>query len=74
MTRHLCVSDDGRAYTVLQFQEFEYSSSQSDPNAKILGDIRLALPNGRPVHFVDDETFRIVSTGKIVRKRQPTAV
>lgn len=63
-----CHGDDGQTYTVIEYQDFIDASSR-DGEEWLPGLKWLELPNGRKLNFISDDTFQVVSTGVIVRKR-----
>ena len=62
------LKDDGGIITVFEFQQ-QVSSRPLDGPARTLPGMKvLTLPDGSPVNFVDEHTFKIVQTGEIVRR------
>lgn len=62
------VSDDGQTFSVLMYQRMTEHRPLSGPVQQIRGSKRLALSDGRAVNSIDDNTFRIVVGGIIIRK------
>jgi hypothetical protein len=65
---HKVKADDGTIHEVLELQEIINAGTFDNPNAIIPGLKRFALRAGGPVNFVDENTFKIVMTGKTVRR------
>lgn len=61
-------SDEGKEYTIIQYQEYIPSRESNDPAAEVAGLKRLATSEELHVHFIDPKTFKIFETGEIVRK------
>lgn len=58
---------DGNNYTVLIYQDFIDVTSKSGPG--LLPGLKSAtLSDGRPLNRVDDLTYRIISSGDILKK------
>ena len=64
---HEMMGDDGAAYTVYEYQEFIDASSM-DGVEWLPGLKRLELANGLHVNHIDDDTFKVVVTGIILRR------
>ncbi len=64
---HLMRADDGTLYEVDEIQEYVDASSHSG-RAWIESMKRLELGDGRKVNYMDDDTFKIVATGEIIRR------
>ena len=62
-------SDEGHTYVVVIYQEFHRVEEVGSPTASwVPGMKRLALSDGSPLNRIDDNTFKIVFTNKIIRK------
>ena len=62
-------TEDGREMTLIALQTFiDVTHNQSKGQEWIAGLRRWQLEDGLPVNCIDDNTFKIVSTGEIVRK------
>jgi hypothetical protein len=62
-------AEDGRLFSVVIYQEFVDGTAIGDEAKKwIPGMKRIALSDGSSVNFVDQNTFRIVQTGEIIRR------
>jgi len=60
--------EDGREYTIIEYQLFVRAPSFTEPNAEVAGKPRLATSTGLTVTSIDSETFKIVQTDEIIRK------
>jgi hypothetical protein len=60
--------DDGNLYTVHVYQYLIESQLINRPSGPVGGTKREALSDGTPLEWIDDDTFRIGSTGKIIRR------
>ena len=59
---YLTKGDDGRSYSVYEYQEYIDASSY-DGEAWVPSLKRLELDDGSPVNFIDDRTLKAVRTG-----------
>ena len=66
--RFECRDQDGNSYTVIRYEGVVPAPTSSDPNATIPGMRRLALAEGKRVNYLGGTTFRIVQSGKTIRK------
>lgn len=66
--RFLAKTDTGKAYTIIQYQEYISAGSSSDPHAEVEGLKRLSTSTGLHVNHIDPKTFKVVETDEIVRK------
>lgn len=64
---HTMHADDGTIYEVEEIQEYSDASS-FDGEEWIEGLKRLELSDGSHVNYIDDDTFQIVATGKLLRR------
>jgi len=64
---HRMRADDGTVYEVDEIQEY-IDASSFDGEAWIEGLKRLELEDGSKVNHIDDDTFKIVATGTIIRR------
>ena len=67
MGEYVCKGDDGRSYSVVDFQEFTDASTK-DGEDWLPGRRWLELPSGSRLIPVDNDTFRIRETGVLVVK------
>lgn len=63
-----CADDQGAEHEIEEWQEFIDAGHMQNPHARIPGMKELRLRQGGGVNFIDNDTFEIVSTGKIVRR------
>lgn len=67
--RFLAKTDTGKEYIIVQYQEYiDATHLTSSRREEIAGLKRLATSTGLDVTYIDPKTFKIVSTGEIVRK------
>lgn len=64
---HHMRADDGTLYEVYEIQEYVDASS-FDGEAWVKGLKRLELDDGTHVNHIDDNTFKIVVTGEVIRR------
>jgi hypothetical protein len=64
---HAMRGDDGNDYTVHEYQEY-LDASTLDGEDRVPGLKRLVLPDGGRVNHIDDDTYKIVRSGVIVRR------
>ena len=62
-----CRADDGSEHTIIEYQEM-IDASTMDQTKSVPGFTTLVDSHGRVCNFIDDDTFKIVATGQIVRK------
>jgi hypothetical protein len=60
--------DDGEVVTVIEFQEQISFRPLNGPPSSLPGAKVLTLPDGSHVNFIDENTFKIVQTGEVVRR------
>ena len=60
-------SEDGRSYVVHEYQEF-IDAGTKDGGAWVPGMKYLELSDGSKVNYIDEDTFKIVGTGTILRR------
>lgn len=60
--------DEGNLYTVIEYQLVIESEPISGPSSIMKGTKELFLGNGRAVNYIDDDTFEVVETEKIIRR------
>ena len=65
---HRMSSDDGRTFIVYEYQERVGAGTKDDPYATIPGMSFYQLDNGMRVNFIDDDTFKIVQNGLVIRR------
>ena len=68
IARHKMASDDGRVFVVEEYQEYIDAGSKDDPHATIPGMKYLLLEDGSRVNHIDDDTFKIVQSGTVLRR------
>ena len=61
-------SDEGKEYTIIQYQEYIMDRKSADLTAEIEGFKRLTTEEELHVHAIDSDTFKIFETGEIVKK------
>ena len=65
------VDEEGNEYTVFEYQEVMEKRSMTGPSEWIkTGPRWFRLRNGNPVNQVDDNTFKIATTDKILKRVQ----
>jgi hypothetical protein len=64
------IGDDGRTYTLIEYQEFRRTTSLSDGVSMTRGLSRLELEDGRAVNQRDSDTFEVVESGQVLRKAE----
>lgn len=60
--------DDGKIFTVVEYQHMIEVTPISGPTSIAKGTKELFLTNGHSVEYIDDETFKVIETGKIIRR------
>lgn len=68
IARYECQDDEGSFYVVVEWQMVNTFNSLSGSQRARGGSKFLNLLNGASVTPIDDNTFKIVQTGKIIRK------
>ena len=66
--RHDCEDDDGKEYVVIEYQHYRMWRPLNGPPQETPTVREFLLVDGRDVNQVDDNTFQIVLTDKIIRK------
>jgi hypothetical protein len=66
--RFLAKSDDGKYYTIIEYQSYTSTATLENPHGEIAGFKRLVTSTGLQVNFIDAETFKIVETNETLRK------
>jgi len=66
--RFIVRTDGGREYTVVETQEFISTASFENPDGEVAGMKDLTTTTGLHLNFIDNQTFKIVATGEIVRR------
>jgi hypothetical protein len=64
---HRMRDDDGTVYDVDEIQEYNDASTYDGPGW-VEGLKRLELADGSHVNHIDDDTFKIVRTGTVIRR------
>ena len=67
VAKHMARSEDGSDYTVYEYQQFIDASSY-DGEKWIPGMKYLELDDGSRVNHIDDDTFKIVQSGIILKR------
>ena len=65
--RIACVGDDGESYTVIMYQRYKQFRG-FDGNSWVPGMKEAELPNGDPVNYIDDNTFKIVLSDVVLQR------
>lgn len=60
--------DDGQLFTVVEYQHMIEVTPISGPTSIVKGTKEMLLTNGHSVEYIDDETFKVVETGKLIRR------
>jgi hypothetical protein len=68
-TQATFVDDEGNEYTVIEGQEVINAGTQENPNATVPGMKWARLAVGGNCNYVDADTYKVVSTGRIIRRR-----
>ena len=68
VNRFLAQTDNGKRYTIFEYQEYIPAASLPHPNAEIPSLKRWDTSTGRHVNNIDSETFQIVEADEVVRK------
>lgn len=68
ISRFEAQSDSGERYTVIEYQTMIEFQPISGPKSFVGGTKELLLANGSDVEFIDDDTFQIVKTDKVIRR------
>lgn len=68
IARYECEDDDLNEYTVIVFQNYRRWVSVDGRSKDVPTTKEMFLSDGRPVNFIDDNTFQIVHTDQIIRK------
>ena len=61
-------SEEGREYTIIQYQDYIMDRNAAELTANIQGFQRLATDKGWHVHSIDKDTFKIYETGEVVKR------
>jgi hypothetical protein len=61
-------SDEGKEYTIIQYQDYMMDRKAADLAANIEGFKRLTTEEEFHIHAIDSDTFRIYETGEIVKR------
>jgi hypothetical protein len=61
-------SEEGKEYTIIQYQDYIMDRKAADLAANIEGFKRLTTEEEYHVHAVDSDTFKIYETGDIVKR------
>jgi len=62
--------DDGQTYTVVELVEVIHAGTMRNPDFTFESEPVLELDNGLAVDAIDNDTFKVVPTGVIVKKEQ----
>ena len=66
--RFIAEDDDGVAHHMIEYQQYELYTAPRQATETIEGGKRFMLDDGSPVQDMEDGTFKIIETGKIIRK------
>jgi hypothetical protein len=66
--RFVAMDEEGNEYIIICLQTITKSQSLDGKFSITKGTKELRLENGEPVNFVDAETYKIVTTDKILKK------
>ncbi len=67
--RFRCGDDDGHEYEVIEYTEFIAYHSRKTGSVQWAPCLnQYSLNDGKPVEYVDDHTFKIATTGVVIRK------
>lgn len=67
-SRFTCTDGDGNEHIVVEHQELIEHRILGGGVQTVKGLKRLSLLSGGPVNYIDDNTFKIVMTDKIIRR------
>jgi len=59
-------SEEGKEYTIIEYQEYMMDRKSADLSANIEGFKRLPTEEEMHIHTIDPDTFKIFETGEIV--------
>lgn len=68
IARYECEDDGLNEYVVVEFQHFTEWRPVKGPEQEVPGKLEYLLSDGRDVDRVDDNTFRIVASGTVIRR------
>jgi len=68
IARYECEDDNLNEYTVVEYQHFSTWQPVKGPAKEVPGALEYFLSDGRDVDPLDDNTFRIVNSGLVIRK------
>jgi hypothetical protein len=63
-------SEEGREYTIIEYQDYIMDRKAAELTANIQGFKRLTTSQGWHVHAIDANTFKIYETGDVVKRVQ----
>ncbi|MDE4098973.1 MULTISPECIES: hypothetical protein [Rhodobacterales] len=63
-----CIDDNGNTFWIEEYQDIREHRPLSGKASKIKGMKSLALRDGSPVNFIDENTFEVLKYDRIVRK------
>jgi len=61
-------TESGTEYTIIEYQTYISSQTFGNPNSEVLGLKKLVTTTGLCVNYINPHTFKIASTGEILRK------
>jgi len=61
-------SEEGKEYTIIQYQDYIMDRKAADLAANIEGFKRLTTEEDYHIHAIDADTFQIYETGDIVKR------
>jgi len=68
IARYVCVCDDRTLFTVIVYQVYADVSAAQSPSGRLPIRKGAQLLDGGSVTLIDDETFKIVATGQVIRR------
>lgn len=61
-------SDEGKEYTIIEYQDYIMDRNAAELTANITGFKRLTTQHGWHIHAIDGNTFKIYETGEVVKR------
>ena len=61
-------SDEGKIYTIIQYQDYIMDRKAAELTANIEGFKRLTTEEEFHIHAIDADTFQIYETGEVVKR------
>ena len=69
INRYECEGESGKRYTVVEYQNYRQYHPMSGPPQEVPTTKDMYLVDGRDVNAIDDNTFQIVITDEILRRK-----